>query len=75
MDGVACNEEMGDVHKILVRKPEGNIPLVRTRHMWEDNIKMGLREIRFKVVDWINLVQDRDQCCALVNIVMNLWVP
>jgi hypothetical protein len=35
---------------------------------WVDNIKMGLR-------DWIDLAQDRDQLRALVNMVMNLWVP
>jgi hypothetical protein len=26
-------------------------------------------------MDWINLAQDRDQCRALVNTVMNLRVP
>jgi hypothetical protein len=25
-------------------KPEGNIPLVKPRRKWEDNIKMDLRE-------------------------------
>jgi len=37
---------MRNVHNILVRKPEGKRPLGRTRHRWEDNIRMGLREVR-----------------------------
>jgi hypothetical protein len=40
-----------------------------------DNIKMDLREIRWDGVDWIDMAQDRDQCRALVNTVMNLPVP
>jgi hypothetical protein len=40
-----------------------------------DNIKMDLREIGFGDMDWINLAQDRDRWRALVNTVMNLWVP
>jgi hypothetical protein len=42
---------------------------------WEDNIKMDIREIGFGDVDWIHLAQDRDRWRALVNTVMNLWVP
>jgi hypothetical protein len=26
-------------------------------------------------MDWIELAQDRDRWCALVNVVMDLWVP
>jgi hypothetical protein len=36
---------------------------------------MNLREIGWEFVDWIHPVQDRDQCQALVNTVMNLRVP
>jgi len=36
---------------------------------------MNFREIRCEVVDWINLVQDRNQWQADVNMVMNLQVP
>jgi hypothetical protein len=36
---------------------------------------MDLIEIGWGGVDWIDLVQDRDQWWALVNTVMNLRVP
>jgi hypothetical protein len=40
-----------------------------------DNLKMDLRDIGCSDVDWIDLAQDRDKYRALVNTVMNLWVP
>jgi len=40
-----------------------------------DNIKMGLREIGWEVVDWIHLIQDWEQWSAPVNAVMNIFVP
>jgi hypothetical protein len=36
---------------------------------------MNLGEIGWGGVDLIDLDQDRDQWRALVNVVMNLWVP
>jgi uncharacterized protein YebE (UPF0316 family) len=39
-----------------------------------DNIKNDLRDIGWGVMNWILLAQDRDQCRALVNMVMNLSV-
>jgi hypothetical protein len=66
---------MRNAYDILVGKPEGKRPLGRPRHRWEDNIRMNLREIGWEGVDWIHLAQDRDQWWALVNMVMNLWVP
>jgi len=62
------------VYRVLVGKPEGKRPLRRPRHRWEDNIKMDLQEVGFGVMDWIELVQDRDRWRALVNVVMNLPV-
>jgi len=52
--------EMRNAYKILVGKPEGKRPLGRHRHRWEDNIRMGLREIGSEGVDWIHLAQDGD---------------
>jgi hypothetical protein len=36
---------------------------------------MGFKETECEDVDWIHLVKDRDVWQALVNMVMNLWVP
>jgi hypothetical protein len=63
------------VARILVGKSEGKKPLGRPRRRWKDNIKMDLREVGWDGMDWIDLVQDRDQRRALVNMVMNLRVP
>jgi hypothetical protein len=41
---------------------------------WVDNIKMDLREIGWRGMDWIDVAQDRDQWRVFVNTVMNLWV-
>jgi hypothetical protein len=62
-------------YRIFIGKPEGNRPLGRTRHWWEVNIKMDLRETGWNIVNWIDLAQDRDQWRALVNTIMNLRVP
>jgi hypothetical protein len=61
--------------RILVGKPEGKRPLGRPRCRCVANIKMDLREIGWGSTDWIALAEDKDQWRALVNTVMNLWVP
>jgi hypothetical protein len=35
----------------------------------------NIRKIEWEVGDWIHLTQDRYWWQALVNMVMNLWVP
>jgi hypothetical protein len=60
---------------VLMGKPEGKRPLGRPRHRWEDNIKMDLQEVGCWGGNWITLAQDRHRWQALVNVVMNLWVP
>jgi hypothetical protein len=40
-----------------------------------DNIKMDLRERVLESVNWTYLTQDKDRWRALVNTVINLWVP
>jgi hypothetical protein len=58
-----------------VGKPEGKRPLGRPRRRWVDNIRMDLEEVRWGDVGWIVLVKDRNRWRALVNSVLNLWVP
>jgi hypothetical protein len=51
---VAPMGEGRGVYRVLVGKPEGKRPLGRSRHRWEDNIKMDLREIGIDGVNWIH---------------------
>ena len=56
-------------------KREKKRPLGRPRHKWEDNIEADLQEVGCGGMGWIELAQDRDRWWALVNAVINLWVP
>ena len=63
------------MYRVLVGKSEGERPLRRPRHRWEDNIKIDHQELGCGGMDWIELAQDRDRWRAVVNVVMNLQVP
>ena len=64
-----------NVYMVLVVKAEVKRPLGRPKRKWEENIKIEPKEIRHKGVEWIDLAQDRDRQCFLVNSVMNHRVP
>jgi hypothetical protein len=52
--------ERRGAYRALVGKPEGRRTVGRPRRRWKDNIKMDLREIGCRGMDWINMAQDRD---------------
>jgi hypothetical protein len=68
---VARLGEKGNTYRLLV----GKRPLGRPRRRWVDNIRMALGEVGWGDVDWIGLAKDRNRWRALVNSVLNLWVP
>ena len=72
---VACMGKKRGIYRVMVGKPEGKRPLGKPRHRWQDNIKMDLKEMECGGMDWIELAQDMDRWQALVNAVMNFWVP
>jgi hypothetical protein len=43
-DHAAFMEEIKNIYKILVRKPEGKRPLVKTRLRWEVNVTMDINK-------------------------------
>jgi hypothetical protein len=63
------------MYRVLVGEPEGKRPLGIPRHRCEDNVKMDLQKVGCGSMDYIELALDRDSWWALVNAVMDLWVP
>ena len=53
----------------------GMRPLGRPNRKWEENIRMEIKEIGINTRNWVDTTQDRDYWRALVNAVLNLWVP
>jgi hypothetical protein len=44
-------------------------------HRGKDYIKMGLQEVGWVGMDWIDLAQDKDRWWVLVNAVIHLRIP
>ena len=58
---VARMGEREGVYRVLVGKSDGKRPLGRPRRRWKDDIKIDLREVGCRGVDWIELAPDRDR--------------
>ena len=72
---VARMGESRGTYRVLVGKSEEKRPRGISRRRWKDNIKKDLQEVGCGGMDWIDLAQDKDRWRALMNAVMNLWVP
>ena len=68
-------EEDKSVFTIWIGKPTRRIPLGRPTCRWENNIRMGLKEVGVNTRNWIGLIRDRDYWRTLVNAELNLRVP
>ncbi|KAJ4441594.1 hypothetical protein ANN_11450 [Periplaneta americana] len=68
---VARMGESRNAYRVLIGRPERKRPLESPRRVWEDNIKMDLREVGYDGRDRINLAQDRDRWRAYVRAAMN----
>ena len=49
--------------------------LGRPGRIWENNIRMDLKDIGWEGIDWIDLAEDKDKWQALVNTAMNIRFP
>jgi hypothetical protein len=60
---VTRTEERRTAYEVLVGKSKEKTPLGRRRRMWEDIIKINLKEIGWGGggEDWIHLNENRDQ--------------
>ena len=53
--------------KILASKPTEKGLLGRLKRRWEDNIRMGLKEIGINLGNWVDSAKVREYWRALVN--------
>ena len=69
---IAKMDEGRNFFKISIGTPTGKIPLGRSRHRWNDNIRMDLEEIGINMSNWVDSAQNKDYWGALVNVALSL---
>jgi hypothetical protein len=73
MGHAACMTERKGAYRNLAKKTEGEpLPLRRPKRGWVDNIKIDLKEIGCRGLNWFGLAQDRERLQGLVKTVMEV---
>jgi hypothetical protein len=58
----------------MMGKTEGKRPHRRPRHKWAVDINIYVMDIGWEGMGWNVLARDRSKWCAVLNMVMNIWV-
>jgi hypothetical protein len=61
-------------HRVSARRPDRKRLVGISRRRLEHNIKMYFEEVRWEVMDWIALTQDRNGWRSLVSVVIKFRV-
>jgi hypothetical protein len=59
-----------NAYRVLVGEPKGKSPLRRSRHKWDDSMKIEYRNSMGECTVCIHLIQDRDLWQAIVNMIV-----
>ena len=73
-----AGKERGEMHGRFFLgggEPETKSPLERTKHKWDDNVRMYLTVTGMKGVQWISIVQDGENRLCVVKTITNLRGP
>jgi hypothetical protein len=75
--GGACSTygEKRGAYRVLAGRTKKKRPFGRLSHRREETITVYLKELEWRDMDWIDLVQERDRWRPLVNAVMSLRFP
>jgi len=62
-------------YKVLVGRTEAKKPLGRTSGRWDYNIKLHLRQVGWRGMEWTDMADDSESWWSFANTVMNVRAP
>ena len=60
---------------MLTDKSTGKSTLGRSRHRWEDNIRIDIKEIGINTRNWVDSALDKYYWRVFANVALNLRIP